>query len=410
LHRLAGALVTPMNMEIPVETRSFAKNTEIEVLRAYAILFTLVFHLKLLLPGGGTIGEMLAWLDLSVGVDLFLVISGYVITASISQSRSKYPVSAGALIMAFWIKRVYRLWPSAWTWIVVAILAQLSVSSVVDLSDRSGDIVWQAVIALINMMNLFTPHCVASGGGVQCVVDNYLGHYWSLSLEEQFYILFPLLFFLVPRRVFIIALVAGIVFQFTWSRPFFTYSWYFKTDALLWGILLALLQQLTLEGKVKFNLNPGSTMLRCLGLLLITLLPLVASRVQGIGSAMQPYGVGLVALICACAVGLAALERGTFQLNGYGGRIMQYFASRSYSMYLVHLIVILSVRDLFQGLGEEVAMGGTATGLALIVAVFFTVLFTELNYRFIESGIRDRGRVIASKRLSRALSEESRPS
>ena len=42
-------------------------------------------------------------------------------------------------------------------------------------------------------MNIYTPYCVANGGG-HAIIDNFVGHYWSLSLEEQF-LVFPFLFF-----------------------------------------------------------------------------------------------------------------------------------------------------------------------------------------------------------------------
>ena len=63
------------------------KNSDIEVLRAFAILFTMFLHFRTLLPPGSPILAPLAFLNLSVGVDLFLVISGYVITGSLMESR-----------------------------------------------------------------------------------------------------------------------------------------------------------------------------------------------------------------------------------------------------------------------------------------------------------------------------------
>jgi peptidoglycan/LPS O-acetylase OafA/YrhL len=388
--------------------RPYHRNNEIEVLRAFAILFTVVLHLKLLLPAGNELKGWLGQLDLSIGVDLFLVISGYVITGSVVNAKEHYAGPTSALIFAFWVKRIYRLWPSAWTWVMVAVVSQLCLAVFTDLAFAPGDIAWQAATALLNLMNLYTPHCVATGNGLPCIFDNFLGHYWSLSLEEQFYILFPLLFFFLPRRVFVGALVVAILLQSMWTRPFFTYAWYFKTEALCWGILLALLQQLPVYSRVYSSRYLPRLLLQVGGLALVFSSPVWAAMVQGIGYDMKPYGVALVALMCATLVWLASLERGAFQFGSAIERVMLWFASRSYSMYLVHLIVFLTVRDGFAAAGFDLvyaADNDLAAIATVVTALGLTAILTELNYRFVESGLRDRGRELANRRLR--LAEKS---
>ncbi|MEH6591156.1 MAG: acyltransferase [Halioglobus sp.] len=385
--------------------RPYHRNNEIEVLRAFAILFTVVLHLKLLLPAGNELKGWLGHLDLSIGVDLFLVISGYVITVSVVNARQHYSGPTSALIFAFWIKRIYRLWPSAWAWVAVAVVSQLCLSAFTDMGFAPGDVARQALAAMLNLMNLYTPHCVATGNGLPCIFDNFLGHYWSLSLEEQFYILFPLLFFFLPRRVFVGVLVVAIALQSMWSRPFFTYAWYFKTDALCWGILLALLQQSPVYSRVYSSRYLPKLLLRVAGLALVFTSPVWAAMVQGIGYDMKPYGVALVALMCAGLVWLASLERGAFQFSSAIESVMLWFASRSYSMYLVHLIVFLTVRDGFAAAGFDLAYAANndmAAIVTVVTALGLTALLTELNYRYVESGLRDRGRALASKRLKLA--------
>ena len=62
------------------------KNNDIEILRAFAILYAIVLHFRVLLPAGSPPVRLLDHLDLSVGVDLFLVISGFVLTGSLIDS------------------------------------------------------------------------------------------------------------------------------------------------------------------------------------------------------------------------------------------------------------------------------------------------------------------------------------
>ena len=127
------------------------KNNDIEVLRAFAILYTVILHLRVLLPAKSPPLALLDQLDLSVGVDLFLVISGFVITGSVMDS-ARHPVLARRpLMFAFWIKRVFRLLPAAWTWVVIACLVQLLIMAVTDLPYSLGDVLLSAAAAMGNM-------------------------------------------------------------------------------------------------------------------------------------------------------------------------------------------------------------------------------------------------------------------
>jgi len=376
------------------------KNREIEILRGFAILFTLIVHLKVLLPPGNVIHSLLSYVDLSVGVDLFLVISGFVITGSVLESGRDYHGPVRNLMLGFWVKRIFRLLPAAWGWVLVAVLLQLLVTQLTDIQYAWQDIVIGALAALMNAMNFYTPHCVANGGGLPCILENYLGHYWSLSLEEQFYIVFPLLFFLLPRRVLVAVLVLALIAQFSWSRPLFHYSWYFKTDALCWGILLALLSRVPAYRQLSFAWLEHRFFGAMVGLFFLALLPLVAIQIQGVGFDMKPYGVAVVAILCAIIVWLAALEKSVFSLGYYYDAVMLYLGSRSYSLYLSHLIAYFTVRDLMAYFGSSLAdtIGASAYALLLLALAWsFTLLGAELSYRYIESRYRGYGRKIAGR-------------
>lgn len=379
------------------------KNNDIEILRAFAILYTVILHFRVLLPAASTPVLLLDHMDLSVGVDLFLVISGFVITGSVMDSASRGGAGRRALMFGFWIKRIYRLLPAAWTWVAIACIAQLALIGTTDVGYPLRDVFTSAAAALANVMNIYTPHCIASGGGQACVLDNFVGHYWSLSLEEQFYLVFPLLFFFFPRKALVVLLVTAIAVQFMWQRPFFTFAWYFKTDALCWGILLSLISRSTFYRQHV----PGLVRMRHFGALaglgLLFALPLVAARIQGIGPNMQPYGVGVVALLGAAIVWLASYDRNLFATGDRYRRLMLYFGSRSYSLYLSHLVAYLVVRDLFGQFGGSLAatLGPLLYySLLLTVALGLALLGAELTYRKVESVMRPKGRTIAARLLA----------
>lgn len=380
------------------------KNNDIEVLRAFAILFTLLLHFKLLLPADSVVLTPLAWFELSVGVDLFLVISGYVITGSILESSRQSSAGRRALMFSFWIKRIFRLLPAAWTWVVIACIAQLLILTYTSVQYDLHILLRTAAAAMANMMNFYTPWCFAKGDPQACFAQNFLGHYWSLSLEEQFYLVFPLLFFFLRRKVLVGVLITALFLQFMWQRPFFGYAYYLKTDALCWGILLSLLSQTAFYKQTIPVLFRQPWLATASGLALLIFLPAVAADIQGVGTAMRPYGVAVVALVCATIVWLASYDRDVFSTGKRYSAVMLYLGSRSYSLYLAHVVVFLTIRDFFSeyGTGFAQAGGPVAVNVLLITAgVGLSLLGAELTYRLVESALRARGRVIAARLLSR---------
>ena len=384
------------------ETVPSRKNSDIEILRAFAILYTVIVHFRVLLPTDSSWLIPLNYLDLSVGVDLFLVISGFVITGSILDSTRRGGTSRRPLMFSFWIKRIFRLLPAAWTWVAVACALQLLIVGITDIAYPLRDILLNTAAALGNAMNVYTPYCVASDGGQPCITNNFLGHYWSLSLEEQFYLIFPFLFFFLGRKSLICLLIVAILAQFMWHRPFFTYAWYFKTDALCWGILLALLAQTAFYRRHIPALLRSRYLAAAAGLGLLMLLPLLAANIQGISTAMKPYGVAVVALVCAAIVWLASYDRNVFTIGQRYRRIMLYLGSRSYSLYLAHLVMFLGTRDLlgYFGQGLSATIGAAAFNILHIgIALSLTLLGAELTYRFVETVLRAKGRMIAARQL-----------
>tara|TARA_R110001599_G_scaffold353463_1_gene593083 strand:- start:134740 stop:135915 length:1176 start_codon:yes stop_codon:yes gene_type:complete len=387
---------------VTTEAAPSRKNTDIEILRAFAILYTVILHFRVLLPADSSWLIPLNYLELSVGVDLFLVISGFVITGSILDSTHHGTTTRRPLMFSFWIKRIFRLLPAAWTWVTIAFVLQLLIIRLTDIDYPLKNVLLSTAAALGNAMNVYTPHCVASGGGQPCIIDNFLGHYWSLSLEEQFYLIFPFLFFFLSRKSLVTLLIVAILAQFMWHRPFFTYAWYFKTDALCWGILLALLAQTAFYRRHFPALLRYRYLTATAGLGLLVLLPLLAANIQGISTAMKPYGVAVVALVCAAIVWLASYDRNVFTIGRRYRRIMLYLGSRSYSLYLAHLVMYLGTRDLlgYFGQGLSATIGPAAFNILHVgIALSLTLLGAELTYRFVETVLRAKGRIIAARQL-----------
>lgn len=147
---------------------------EIDGLRALAVLAVILFHLdSKLLPGG------------FAGVDIFFAISGFVVSASIVKLQS---ASFSKLILEFYSRRILRILPALFLCLSVTMLASVLFIPSAWLSTNTNEVGLKAFFALSNftladMEGYFSPRAEF----------NPFTHTWSLAVEEQFYLLFPLL-------------------------------------------------------------------------------------------------------------------------------------------------------------------------------------------------------------------------
>ncbi len=150
---------------------------EVQGLRAVAVLLVLVYHLNPdLLPGG------------YVGVDVFFVISGFLITSLLLREVREH----GRVSLAgFYVRRVKRLLPAA----TVVLLATGAAALVLLPVTRLGDTAWQTLASAAYVENLYLADQTLDYLAAE-TAPSPVQHFWSLSVEEQFYLLWPLLFVL----------------------------------------------------------------------------------------------------------------------------------------------------------------------------------------------------------------------
>lgn len=151
---------------------------DIQGLRGLAVLCVVVYHSGIGLPGG------------FVGVDIFFVISGYVITSSITRQIHR---DRSFNLRAFYLNRVVRLLPG----LLLVLLPSLLFSFLFfDPYLEYPEIALAAMSGLLFSANLY----FATINSYDDLVENPLRHLWSLGVEEHFYVLFPLLFYFVYSR------------------------------------------------------------------------------------------------------------------------------------------------------------------------------------------------------------------
>ena len=158
---------------------SMGYRPEIDGLRAVAVIPVILFHLGCGWIAGGY-----------VGVDVFFVISGFLITSIVTSD-----LEAGTFTLReFWARRIRRILPT----LIVVMAASLTMGALVATPNDRADLGKQALAALLSVANIFFWWNTGDYWGDDAARSPFL-HTWSLSVEEQFYVFFPLVVWLVIR-------------------------------------------------------------------------------------------------------------------------------------------------------------------------------------------------------------------
>jgi peptidoglycan/LPS O-acetylase OafA/YrhL len=361
-----------------------AKNTDIEVLRAAAIIFTLFCHLRHLLPAEDS-GLMPA-LDYWGGVDLFFCISGFVIAASIL--RVGRPASFAGLGIPFWIRRSFRIWPAAILWLGLPLLCAKFFNLTGAFGHLKSDLPGSGA-AFAQVENFYFMVCKNHPSwSWPCGRADV---YWSLSLEEQFYLVFPFLIYFVRKNSLRVILLSLIAAQFLLSRPVDSPLWFIRTDAICCGVLIASLRHdHWLDG-----LLPASAADR--RALAGVSLGLVAS----IGAISVMPGlrinVGLLALVSAGLVLVASFDADLIFPWRALRPAMLWIGSRSFAIYLAHNPCIWAAREIFYRVYPREYLAGVPPLPLILVTLLLIGICSEATYRCVETPFRTLGREIATR-------------
>jgi peptidoglycan/LPS O-acetylase OafA/YrhL len=374
------------------------KNSDIEALRALAILLVIAAHISALLSPDSWYRTVLAHFRFGYGVDIFFCISGFIITKSILQEipESRSFRSIRTLALPFWTRRFWRLMPSALFWVLMGLLLAgwAGGRGYIPSLDKFA---WPATAAALQFFNVIFPACRDAG------TCGTVGVYWSLSLENQFYLLLPIVAVLAGKRW--ISLVFGAVFliQFFLERQLTDPTpalWAFRTDAIALGVLLALWQDHNSYQRLKPDLlaNRSLTIIFLIGM--IAALGAITTPVAPI-----PFAMGWTAVGSAVLVWIASYNQNYLARSRIMIALCAYIGSRSYAIYLSHFIVLFGIRHfLFSPAGSQTPTPYDAWSVSLYVGSFVvgTLACSEFNYRYIETPLRRRGESIARTMKARS--------
>ncbi len=359
------------------------RNIEIDRLRALAIVATIYAHLPdLWLWKVSTIEFLRRYTAGYDGVLLFFTISGFVISASlIPKLDSALNTGNGTIrvLTAFFCKRLYRITPTASLWIFIT----LCIAYIVDPSNLRGNI-YAALAALFNYFNIYT--------ATPDTLPNTYGVYWSLSLEEQFYVALPIILICFrTSKSRIIALISLVIFT-EFGGP--TLGAMFQIPPIVGGVALYII-----DGKFNIIKRISDS---CLSSRLLT--PLASLLTVSIFTLplirpFTPHYVLIMGAVCTLFVCIAAVGKNSVLPIKGGSAIMDWLGSRSFTLYLTHLPMILLVRYCWMHAAPRVGIQYSQehTLAIFITWILTTLLVTEFSYRFFEKPLMQRGRRIANR-------------
>lgn len=175
---------------------------ELTGLRCVAVMMVVIGHAQHMIDGGyaGFLMPLRLISDGRLGVLIFFVLSGYLITGILN---AEWKASGSIRLLPFYAKRALRIWPAFYSYL--GIVALLSFAGLVDVDHR------QIAVAALHLWNYSAIAGMASLNAVHTEGAWYLGHFWTLALEEQFYWFWPPVLFYILKRGDQRALVALIL-------------------------------------------------------------------------------------------------------------------------------------------------------------------------------------------------------
>jgi peptidoglycan/LPS O-acetylase OafA/YrhL len=359
-------------------------------LRAIAVALVVVYHL---FPPGLLSGGF-------IGVDVFFVISGFLITSLLlREHRSTGRIALGR----FWLRRVRRLLPALA--LVVAVCSTLAWFVGGDVLVRLGAQVASAATFSYNWVS------IADGGGYFSAASPELfRNFWSLAVEEQFYLLWPLLFplFLLLPRVWARVAIAGALAagSAVWmgvliARGGDSTRAYFGTDTHAFGLLIGVALAFLLAplfSRASSADGVAAAHPRWVD-------APATRRIGGIAGVVAVSGIVAIAmlaptdtaatfpgaLLVASLLAAVAITAGVWPGSWFGRALdvapLRWIGDRSYGIYLWHWPLLVLAVAAVQGTG-------TAAGVPVWVGVGVlaaTGVASALSYRFIETPVRRRG-------------------
>lgn len=347
--------------------------TGLDGIRAIAVIMVLAYHLKLALFKSGFLG-----------VTVFFVLSGYLITGIlISEVEEEGTID----LKNFWLRRIRRLVPAVMSMAVVIIFVSAVVNRVIFTKGCKDFLA--SVLGFNNWWQIFNKVSYFEAAGV----PSPFTHCWSLAIETQFYLIYPLILLgiyklaksrgegrakrglLFAGVTLLLALISVILMIVLFDPQQDASRVYYGTDtrafSLLFGALLAILWDYRM---VPRRLSASVNMV--LGSVSFAVLIVMTIAING-SSNFWYRGGQFVGTILTVLMVYAVSGRKTWLSRFLSNPVLKWIGDRSYSIYLWHYPIILLI-----------SKGIKASWWITLIEIVLSVVLAELSYRFIETPIR----------------------
>lgn len=347
--------------------------TGLDGIRAIAVIMVLAYHLKLALFKSGFLG-----------VTVFFVLSGYLITGIlISEVEEEGTID----LKNFWLRRIRRLVPAVMSMAVVIIFVSAVVNRIIFTKGCKDFLA--SVLGFNNWWQIFNKISYFEAAGV----PSPFTHCWSLAIETQFYLIYPLILLGIYKLVksrgegranrgllfagvtLLLALISVILMIVLFDPQQDASRVYYGTDtrafSLLFGALLAILWEYRM---VPRRLSASVNMF--LGSVSFAVLLVMTIAINGSSNFWYRGGQFFGTILTVLMV-YAVSGRKTWLSRFLSNPVLKWMGDRSYSIYLWHYPIILLI-----------SKGIKASWWITLIEIVLSVVLAELSYRFIETPIR----------------------
>ena len=347
--------------------------TGLDGIRAIAVIMVLAYHLKLALFKSGFLG-----------VTVFFVLSGYLITGIlIFEVEEEGTID----LKNFWLRRIRRLVPAVMSMAVVIIFVSAVVNRVIFTKGCKDFLA--SVLGFNNWWQIFNKVSYFEAAGV----PSPFTHCWSLAIETQFYLIYPLILLgiyklaksrgegrakrglLFAGVTLLLALISVILMIVLFDPQQDASRVYYGTDtrafSLLFGALLAILWEYRM---VPRRLSASVNMV--LGSVSFAVLLVMTIAINGSSNFWYRGGQFFGTILTVLMV-YAVSGRKTWLSRFLSNPVLKWIGDRSYSIYLWHYPIILLI-----------SKGIKASWWITLIEIVLSVVLAELSYRFIETPIR----------------------
>lgn len=331
---------------------------DIQILRGIAVIYVILFHLNIDFFHAGFLG-----------VDVFFVISGFLMTAIYKNSNA----------LDFYKKRAKRLLPGYFFTLFIAILLAIFIVNPIDLEEILEEALYASIfLSNIGFLNIDSYY--------SSTAFRPLLHFWSLSVEIQFYLLFPVLFYYARKNAVNTTVIIAISFFLCLYLVSVNSSSasFFLMPTRVWEFFIGYLAATYFNTNNRPKIN--KPVFGLIGLTIILCIPLFNVDEHSANVIFGHPGLWAL-LVCVATGGILAYGLPTYIEQSILGKALIQAGKYSYSAYLAHFIVIIFYN--YQPFSESNIITFDSA-LSLLSNIVLILALTAIIYYFCEQGLHKK--------------------